>query len=184
MDPVQLERGRMQQVSGGIVPTPPGQVDGLVYVALQELATRVSHLNTAKAMPDRAGYEVLKRVATDENLHHLYYRDLVAEALRIDPSLVLEAIDRQVRSFQMPGIGLPGFAAHAKAIAAHGIYDLSIHYEQILAPVLLRHWAIDQLSGLDASGEQARDRVLEYLRRLERLALRRAARAADAAPST
>src|SRR5438105_2222205 len=34
LDPVALERGRMQQVSGGISPEPDAVADGLVYVTL------------------------------------------------------------------------------------------------------------------------------------------------------
>ena len=34
------------------------------------------------------------------------------------------------------------------------MYDLVIHHEQILVPVILRHWKVDQLGGLDAEAEQ------------------------------
>src|ERR1044072_3060744 len=40
LDPVELERGRMAQVAGAVVPEPDTPEDTLVYVALQELATR------------------------------------------------------------------------------------------------------------------------------------------------
>ena len=181
IDPVELERGRMNQVSGGVVPSPESAVDALVYVALQELATRVAHMNTAKAMTDRAGYEVLKRVAADENLHHLYYRDLVAAAIEVDPSLVAEAVERQVKNFEMPGTGIPGFQTHARAIATCGIYDLAVHHDQILEPVLIRNWAIDQMTGLDGPGEKAREGALHHMQRLGRLAKRRASRQVEKA---
>ena len=42
VDPVVLERARMVQVSSGVVPQLRSIADGLVYVALQELATRVA----------------------------------------------------------------------------------------------------------------------------------------------
>ena len=45
-----LEDGRMSQMSGGQVPEPDSAVDGFVYVALQELATRIAHRNTGKAL--------------------------------------------------------------------------------------------------------------------------------------
>src|SRR3954454_13607389 len=99
VDPVELERARMHQVCAGITPSPPTQVDCLVYVALQELATRIAHRNSGKLLERRAGYEVMARVAADENLHHLFYRDLTSAALRIDPSAAVLAIDRQVREF-------------------------------------------------------------------------------------
>ena len=80
VDPVVLERARMQQVSGGVAPEPWSPAGTMVYVALQELATRIAHFNTAKALDDPAGYEIMKRVAADENLHFLFYRDLVSAA--------------------------------------------------------------------------------------------------------
>ena len=58
IDPVALERARMHQVSGGEVPAPDYATDGIVYVTLQELATRIAHHNTGKLMDDKAGYEV------------------------------------------------------------------------------------------------------------------------------
>src|SRR5947209_1517257 len=70
IDPVALERGRMAQVECAQVPQPQDAARGLVYVALQELATRVAHHNTGKLLDDEAGYEVVKRVAADENRHH------------------------------------------------------------------------------------------------------------------
>ena len=163
VDPVVLERGRMAQVQGGAVPHPTSVLDGMVYVALQELATRVAHLNTAKAVDDPAGYEVMKRVAADENLHHLFYRDLVAAALEVDPSGVVEAFERQVTGFAMPGTGIPGFRRHAAAIARQRIYDLEIHFESILRPLFTRHWAVGALEGLSAAADSARERLVAAL---------------------
>ena len=45
----------MMQVSRGVVPDPPSVADGIVYVALQELATRIAHRNTGKLLEDPAG---------------------------------------------------------------------------------------------------------------------------------
>jgi acyl-[acyl-carrier-protein] desaturase len=185
LDPVELERSRMVQVSRGVVPEPADPVDGLVYVALQELATRIAHRNTGKALDDPAGMAVMSRVAADENLHFLFYRDLVATALEIDPSTVLASIERQVRDFEMPGTGIPAFTEHANAIARAGIYDFLLHHDQVLVPVVLRHWAIEKVTGLTDAAEQARDRVLKRIERIgkagQRLARRAAERAAEAA---
>ena len=90
----------------------------------------------------------MKRVAADENLHYLFYRDLVSAALEIDPSGMIEAIKRQVLKFEMPGTGIPGFADHAKAIARAGIYDLAVHHDSILRPVVLGHWDVAGSQGL------------------------------------
>ncbi|HEV7722453.1 MAG TPA: acyl-ACP desaturase [Iamia sp.] len=176
IDPVALERARMHQVSHGIVPEPVTPVDGLVYVALQELATRISHRATGKLLDDPAGYTVMARVAADENLHYLLYRDLVSAALELDPSAVVEAIERQVTEFEMPGTGIVDFASHALAIAKAGIYDLQVHHEQILVPVVLRHWAIEELEGLTPEAEEARRRLVKRIDRVGRAGRRLAER--------
>ena len=184
LDPVALERARMAQVSCGQVPEPETPQDGLVYVALQELATRIAHHNTGKVVDDPVGYEVMKRVASDENRHHLFYRDLCTAGLEVDPSGMVLAIERQVREFEMPGTGIVDFDAHARAIARAGIYDFKIHHDQILLPVVVRHWAIEDVTGLSDEAERARDQLLTRVRRIgkagERLARRRAEEAAAA----
>ena len=176
VDPVALERARMVQVSKGMVPEPDTAAESLVYVALQELATRIAHRNTGRLLGDRAGYDVMMRVAADENLHHLFYRDLSAAAIEMDPSRMVQAIERQVVEFEMPGGGIPGFAKHAAAISRAGIYDLTIHHDQILVPVILRQWGVEQLTGLDAEAEQSRDRLMARLAKSERVARRMAER--------
>ena len=76
----------------------------------------------------------------------------------------------------MPGAGIPGFSRHASAIAKAGVYDLAIHHDQILVPVILRHWDVEHLSGLDAEAEQARDRLMARLAKSARVARRVAER--------
>ena len=49
IDPHHLERCRMAQVSGGMIPEPPlGPATRFVYLALQELATRIAHRTPAR----------------------------------------------------------------------------------------------------------------------------------------
>jgi acyl-[acyl-carrier-protein] desaturase len=169
IDPVTLERARMAQVTAGVSPHPGSIADAFVYLALQELATRIAHYNTGKAL-DTAGYTVMKRVAADENLHYLFYRDMVSAALEIDPSGVIEAMKRQVLNFEMPGTGIMGFAEHARAIANAGIYDLRVHHDAILQPVVLGHWDLANIQGLTPSAEAARSRIMQFITRLGRAA--------------
>jgi len=176
-----LENARMHQVCGGQVPQPDTAVDTLAYVALQELATRISHRNTGNLLDDEAGYRVMARVAADENLHYLFYRDLVSAALEIDPSATMCAIERQVRTFEMPGGGIPDFTAHANAIAAAGIYDLVLHHDQVLVPVVLRHWGIETVEGLSPEAETARERIVHHIGRIGRIGRRLASRRSSGA---
>jgi acyl-[acyl-carrier-protein] desaturase len=179
----ELERARMLQVSTGVTPKPPSLADGLVYVALQELATRIAHRNTGELLSDPAGRAIMRRVAADENLHHIFYRDVSSAALELDPSGMVAAIERQVRSFEMPGAGIPNFKEHARLIARAGVYDFASYHDQILVPVLFTHWKIEKLQNLKAAAEQARDRLLRYMERLNLAARRMKERLASARPA-
>jgi len=176
VDPRALERARMGQLSGGIVPEPETVLDTFIYVALQELATRIAHRNTGKMLSDPSGYDVMARVAADENLHYLFYRDMTTAAVAMDPSSAVIAMERQVREFEMPGTGIADFYSHALAIAKAGIYDLSLHHDQILIPVILRHWQVEQLEGLSPEAEEARKHLLTRIARIGKAAERLAAR--------
>ena len=86
------------------------------------------------------------------------------------------AMEEQVRTFTMPGTGIPGFTEHAKRIAAAGIYDLSVHHEQILVPVVLRTWDVEHIEGLSQTGEEARERLMKRMAKSEKVAKRLAER--------
>ncbi len=172
IDPVALERGRMQQVSTGVTPELDGLCEALCYTTLQELATRIAHRNTGGILEDPAGKSIMSRVSNDENLHYLFYRDLASAALDMDPSAMIIAMDSTVRGFTMPGTGIPDYARHARLIAAAGVYDYSIFLEKVLQPVIFHHWRLTEREGLSAEAEQARDRLLRYMERLKKVAAR------------
>ena len=172
LDPVALERARMRQVSSGAVPSFDDVTDALVYTTLQELATRISHRNTGKLLTDAVGVAVMNRVAADENLHHLFYRDLASAAIDLAPSDMVRAIDRVVRNFTMPGTDIADFARHARTMAKAGVYSLAIHHDQILVPIVLQRWGLEQMEGLDDDAERARARALRYITRLGKVSRR------------
>lgn len=172
----ELERGRMAQVSLGEVPRPESVADGLAYVTMQELATKISHRNTGRLLSDKVGYQVMAQVAGDEQLHHVFYRDAATAALEIDPDGMVMAIDRQVRNFAMPGTGIPNFKVHAKRIADAEIYDFRIHHDLILKPMVVDQWRLPELEGLSPEAEEARVRVLKHLDRVDSAATKLTAR--------
>jgi acyl-[acyl-carrier-protein] desaturase len=172
LDPVALERARMIQVRGGQVPEPGGAFEALAYVSMQELATRISHRNTGKFMTDPMGTEIMSRVGNDENLHHLFYRDLTAAALEIAPSETVIGIEAAVRNFAMPGQGIPDFDRLAKEIAKAGIYDLLIHHDQILVPCIKRHWKLEEVTGLSDEAQRARELIFSRMEKTERVGKR------------
>lgn len=172
VDPIALERSRMAVMSTGFRFS-GSPLEGCVYGAFQELATRIAHRNTGKRLPDPVGFKIMAKVAADENLHFLVYRDLVSAGIEANPSAAVIVIERQVRRFEMPGMAIPGFKAHALAISRAGIYDLASFYEHIVEGLVLRHWQLEHLTGLNPVAEQAREQLLVRASRLERLAHRR-----------
>jgi acyl-[acyl-carrier-protein] desaturase len=164
-----LERARVAHMLVGDIPRPEGIAGTLVYLALQELSTRIAHFNTGACLDD-PGRRIMQRVATDENLHHLFYRDLVSSALALDPSTVVVAMDREVRRFAMPGTSIPGFRDHSEAIAAAGIFSAATLAREVFHPSIVRQWRLPELTELDTRGEQARDRLMAFLSRLDRFA--------------
>jgi acyl-[acyl-carrier protein] desaturase len=175
VNPTLLEQGRMDQVSRGYYPAGEGQaldpLDGVVYTTLQELATRIAHRRTGTFTQDPLIEKLTARIATDENLHYVFYRELGRAALEIDPSAMMLAIHRQVTSFEMPGMEIPDFKAKALEIAKAGIYDLRIHHDEVVLPVLFKDWKIDRLTGLSEEAEEARDGLANYLQMLEAMAV-------------
>ena len=54
----------------------------VAYVSFQELATRISHRNTGRYTDDPLCEQLLARIAPDENLHMVFYRNLLAGGAR------------------------------------------------------------------------------------------------------
>ena len=159
-------------MSEGYVSANSGELmDSLAYVSFQELATRVSHRNTGKFTNDPRCESLLTRIATDENLHMVFYRNLMNAALSLAPDQAIAAILRVVKSFEMPGSGIPGFQRKAVEMAVEGIYDLRQHKDDVLDPVL-RFWKVFELEGLTEEGERARTELADFIDGLERQALR------------
>ena len=179
VDPERLERARMATLQAGWDSGNKPVLHACAYVSFQELATRVSHRNAGRYCEDPIAENLLARIAMDENLHMIFYRDLVRAALEIAPSQTLRAIADEVAGFVMPGRVVPGFARKAVQIAQAGIYDLRIHHDDVIMP-LLRHWRVFEAAGLDAEGEQARQDLAAALEVLEARATRFVERRAEA----
>jgi acyl-[acyl-carrier-protein] desaturase len=108
----------------------------------------------------------------------VFYRDILGAALKLQPSAAVRAIVDEVLAFEMPGAGIPGFMRKAAQIAKAGIYDLRIHRDEVLLPII-KHWGIFELTGLDAAAEAARERLAEHLASLDEAAKRFEARLAS-----
>ena len=171
VDPVELENLRMIHMTQGYDSGDKTALQAVAYVSFQELATRVSHRNTGLATGCPLAEQLLARIATDENLHMVFYRNLVAAALDRAPDATMCAIRDEVVGFQMPGQGMPGFARNSVTIAKAGIYDLRLHHDEVITPIL-RYWKIFDRTDFGAAGEQARDELSAFLDTLAQQAAR------------
>lgn len=181
-DPVELEDNRMATMQTGWYPDWRHPAELFAYTSAQELATRVSHRNAGKIAEDPAAFELMRNIAADENHHFVFYKGVMAEMLRIEPSMVLEGIYNALANFQMPGAGIPGFVRRSVDMARAGVYNLRIHHDQIIAP-LLEQWGIADLSGLTTGAAEFQEKLMalpaDLVRRAERFEARFPARRGD-----
>jgi len=131
-----------------------------VYTSAQELATRVSHRNAGVLADDEVAYKIMARIAADENHHYLFYRGVAAALIEEDPSTMIEAIHRVFTNFSMPGTSIPGFVRRAVEMAKAGVYNLRVHHDRVLVP-LIRDWGVEHLTGLSSKAKELQDKVME-----------------------
>ncbi len=166
VDPYELEDLRMAHMSLGYqTPYPNDMLHTIAYVTFQELATRISHRNTGKIASDDMVESMMQRIALDENLHMLFYRNTISAALELEPDAAMRAITDVVTNFEMPGANMPGFGRKAVQIALAGIYDLSQHVDEVVWPVL-RAWKIFERNDFGAIGLAARDELAIFLEKV------------------
>jgi acyl-[acyl-carrier-protein] desaturase len=114
VDPYVLEDLRMAHMALGYrTPYDTDMLHTVAYVAFQELATRISHRNTGRISADPICDGMLQRIALDENLHMIFYRNLLGKAIDLEPNAAMRAITDVVSNFAMPGVGMPGFGRKA-----------------------------------------------------------------------
>ncbi|MEV5569007.1 acyl-ACP desaturase [Spirillospora sp. NPDC052269] len=163
VDPIALERARMKHMEVGYEADHGDSfLHGVAYVSFQELATRVSHRNTGKASGDPICDQMLSRVAADENLHMVFYRNLLGAAFDLAPDETMRAVTDVVKGFHMPGHSIDGFMRKSVVIANAGIYDLRLHHDDVLVPVL-RKWGVFERTDLNGDGEKAREELAEFM---------------------
>ncbi len=158
VDPVALEQSRMEHMQAGYDSGDKTPQQAMVYVSFQELATRVSHRNTGRATGDPLADQMLARISLDENLHMVFYRNLVAAAFELAPDDLMGAVRDEVVNFAMPGAGMTNWTRNSVIMAKAGIYDLRLHHDEVIMPVL-RFWKAFERTDLGPAGEQAREEL-------------------------
>jgi acyl-[acyl-carrier-protein] desaturase len=101
----------------------------------------------------------------------VFYRNLMDSALDMAPTQTMKAITKGVANFRMPGHGIVDYGRRSVQIAMAGIYDLRIHHDEVVAPIL-RKWNVWDRDDLDAEGEQAREELARVVAELDEQAKR------------
>ena len=165
VNPYELEDLRMAHMSLGYqTPYENDMLHTIAYVTFQELATRISHRNTGKISDDPIAENMMQRISLDENLHMLFYRNTLGAALDLEPNATMRAITDVVTNFDMPGANMPGFGRKAVQIALAGIYDMQLHLDEVIAPIL-RAWKVFERTDLSGDGVKAREELSAFLRK-------------------
>ena len=159
-DPYQLEDDRKATMMNGYQPSYDDPTEIFAYTATQELATRVSHRNAGKITDDPAAYELMRNIAADENHHFIFYKGVMQAMLDQAPGLVLEGIHRVFDNFQMPGVAMPNFLRRSIEVAKAGVYNLRIHHDRVLLP-LIKDWDIGNLTGLAPAAAEIQEKIMQ-----------------------
>ncbi len=166
-DPDALEDDRVATMEAGWDSEHDDPASVFIYTTAQELATRVSHRNSGKLADDETAYASMARIAADENHHYMFYRGVTLAMLRENASAMMEPMYRVFANFQMPGVGIPGFVRRAVDMARAGVYNLRIHHDKVLVPVL-RDFGVESLSDLTVEAQEYQEKLLELPQRVLR----------------
>lgn len=153
----------------GYQPSYDDPTEIFAYTATQELAPRVGHRNAGKITDGPAAYELMRNIASDENHHFILYKGVVRAMVEQAPELVLGAIHRVFEDFQMPGVAMPNFLRRSVEAAKAGVYNLRIHHDRVVQP-LIRDWNIGDLTGLAPVAAEPQGKIMELPARILRKA--------------
>lgn len=153
-----------------------------VYTSFQELATNLSH-GRVGALAKKADSQELSRIcgiiAGDEMRHARAYMAFVKKIFEVDPNeMMLAFADMMKKKIVMPahflretgvntGVTFEHFSNAAQRLGVYTAQD----YVQILQK-LIKDWEIENISGLEESGEKAREYLMALPPRLTRISER------------
>nr|WP_198428300.1 acyl-ACP desaturase [Nocardia bovistercoris] len=155
VDPVELERLRMDHMTKGFRRPPQHLLSVLVTCAFEETAAAIRHRNTAALQENPLVTAMAERIAADDELQAEFFADLVAAGFQIAPDQTVRAIADSVAAFRVPEITLPDGRSSDQVLAEAGIYDPAREHELVFAP-LLERWNVFARTDLGEDGERAR----------------------------
>jgi acyl-[acyl-carrier-protein] desaturase len=158
VDPVELERVRIDYMTQGYSAPSLHVVDMLVKYALDETAAGLRHRKAAELATEPRLAAIFGRIAQDDELQAVFFRNLVTAALDLEPDLSMRAIADRVADFAVPVVDLPGEGSSSTLLEKAGIYTPEMQSEQVVKP-LLQEWKVFERNDFGAEGNAARDEI-------------------------
>ena len=155
VDPVQLERLRMDHMTKGFRRPALHLLDVLATCAFEEAAAAIRHRNTAALGENKMVTAIAERIARDDELQSIFFADLISAAFGVAPDQTMRAIADSVARFEVPSVTLSDGRSSDDVLAEAGIYDRAKENELVFGP-LLERWEFFTRTGLGADGEKAR----------------------------
>ncbi|WP_406232912.1 acyl-ACP desaturase [Nocardia sp. NBC_01009] len=155
VDPIELERLRMDHMTKGFRRPALHLLDVLATCAFEESAAAIRHRNTAALGENKMVTVMAERIAADDELQSVLFANLIAAAFDIAPDQTMRAIADSVASFHVPTVTLPDGRSSDDLLADAGIYDPAKEGELVFAPLLAR-WNVFERTDLGDEGEKAR----------------------------
>ncbi|WP_280496138.1 acyl-ACP desaturase [Nocardia asiatica] len=158
VDPVELERLRMEHMTKGFRRPAMHLLDVLANCSFEEAASAVRHRNIVALGENPQVTAIAERIALDDELQSVFFADLVSAALDLVPDQTMRAIADRVAGFEVPTVALPDGRGSDAVLAEAGIYDRAKEDELVFAP-LLRRWNIFTRTDFGPDGALARDEL-------------------------
>lgn len=155
VDPIALERMRMQHMTDGFRRPPMHLPDVLAAWAFEESAAAIRHRTTATLAGDVIVATIADRLAADDELQAVFFANLVAAALDLTPDQTVRAIADRIADFHTPVVQLSDGRTSDEVLAEAGIYDRANEAELVFRP-LLEQWNIFTRTDFGEEGEKAR----------------------------
>lgn len=158
VDPVELERLRMEHMTKGFRRPALHLLDVLAACAFEEAASAVRHRNIAALQENPQVTAIAERIALDDELQSVVFADLIAAALDLVPDQAIRAIADRIADFQVPSVTLPDGRSSDDVLAEAGVYDRTKEGELVFAP-LLKRWNVFTRTDFGPDGQLARDEL-------------------------
>ncbi|WP_062986296.1 acyl-ACP desaturase [Nocardia anaemiae] len=155
VDPVQLERLRMDHMTKGFRRPALHLLDVLATCAFEEAAAAIRHRNTAALGENKMVTAIAERIALDDELQSIFFADMITAAFGVAPDQTMRAIADSVARFEVPSVTLSDGRSSDEVLAEAGIYDPAKENELVFGP-LLERWEFFTRTDIGEDGAKAR----------------------------